>query len=78
VEAQKACFPGAGLLRQQLDAWTEEFEGAEARRRESAAASLAEDGWTVVKRRGVRCLHGFVEHAGWHTCMASAVHSYSH
>lgn len=71
--AQKACFPDAGLLRQQVDAWTEAFEGEEARRRESAAASLAEEGWTVVKRKGVSVLHEPVSACVvQHTCKASA------
>ena len=54
VEEHKACFPGNGALAQQLDAWMEEFEAEEARRKADAAAALTEDGWTVVKRRGVR------------------------
>ena len=54
VEEHKACFPGNGALAQQLDAWMEEFEAGEARRKADAAAALTEDGWTVVKRRGVR------------------------
>jgi hypothetical protein len=37
----------------QLDKWTEDFEAEEDRRKREAAAALAEEGWTVVKRRGV-------------------------
>lgn len=53
MEEHKACFPGNGVLSQQLDSWMEEFEAEEARRKADAAAALADDGWTVVKRRGV-------------------------
>lgn len=54
VEAHKACFPGNAVLRKQLDDWTEDFEAEEARKRREAAAAQEEQGWTVVKRRGVR------------------------
>ena len=54
------------MLRQRLDAWTEEYEGEEAKRREAAAAALAEDGWTVVKRRGVCSCAGRWVHATMH------------
>ena len=54
VEAHKACFPGNAVLRKQLDDWTEDFEAGEARKRREAAAAQEEQGWTVVKRRGVR------------------------
>lgn len=53
VEAHKACFPGNTVLRRQLDDWTEHFEAEEARKRREAAAAQEEQGWTVVKRRGV-------------------------
>ena len=53
VEAHKACFPGNTVLRRQLDDWTEDFEAEEARKRREAAAAQEEQGWTVVKRRGV-------------------------
>jgi len=41
VEEHKACFPGNGVLSQQLDSWMEEFEAEEARRKADAAAALA-------------------------------------
>jgi hypothetical protein len=50
VEAHKALKPGNGELQQALDEWTEEFEAAEAARREAALAAMADDGWTVVQR----------------------------
>ncbi len=53
VEAHKACFPGNAVLRKRLDDWTEEFEAEEVRKKREAAASQEEQGWTVVKRRGV-------------------------
>lgn len=37
----------------QLDAWTEQYEAEEARRSQEAAAKLADEGWTVVKRKRV-------------------------
>ena len=54
MEAHKACFPGNAVLRKQLDDWTENVEAEEARKRRVAAAAQEEQGWTVVKRRGVR------------------------
>ena len=53
VQAHKACFPGTAVLRKRLDDWTEDFEAEEARKRREAAAAQEEQGWTVVKRRGV-------------------------
>lgn len=38
----------------QLDAWTLAYEEEEARRKVEAAQAAANDGWTVVERRGVR------------------------
>lgn len=49
VNAHKARFPGNDELQRQLDAWTEDFEAAEERKRK-AAEEAADDGWTVVKR----------------------------
>ena len=54
VEDHKACFPGNAVLRKRLDDWTEAFEAEEERRRREAAGAQEEQGWTVVKRRGVR------------------------
>ena len=54
VEDHKACFPGNAVLRKRLDDWTEAFEAEEDRRRHEAADAQEEQGWTVVKRRGVR------------------------
>ena len=54
MEAHKACFPGNAVLRKRLDDWTEEFESEQARQRSEAAAAQEQQGWTVVKRRGVR------------------------
>lgn len=56
MEAHKACFPGNAVLRQRLDDWTEEFEAGEAQKKRDAAAAQEEQGWTVVKRRGVSYL----------------------
>ena len=53
VEDHKACFPGNAVLRKRLDDWTEAFEAKEERRRREAAGAQEEQGWTVVKRRGV-------------------------
>ena len=54
VEDHKACFPGNAVLRKRLDDWTEAFEAEEERRKHEAAGAQEEQGWTVVKRRGVR------------------------
>lgn len=60
MEAHKACFPGNAVLRKRLDDWTEDFEAEEARKRREAAAAQEEQGWTVVKRRGVS--HAIPDH----------------
>ena len=54
MEDHKACFPGNAVLRQRLDNWTEAFEAEEERKRRKAAGAQDEEGWTMVKRRGVR------------------------
>jgi hypothetical protein len=37
----------------QLDAWTEQYEADAEMKRQHAAAALADEGWTVVRRKGV-------------------------
>ena len=54
MEDHKACFPGNAVLRKRLDDWTEAFEAEEEGKEREAASAQDEQGWTVVKRRGVR------------------------
>ncbi|GAB4821958.1 hypothetical protein N2152v2_009004 [Parachlorella kessleri] len=50
VEQHKALTPGNSELQKALDAWTEEFEAEEERRRQEALRAMEDEGWTVVQR----------------------------
>ena len=54
VEAHKSLFPGNEKLREELDAWMEEYEAEEERKRIAAQQAAADDGWTVVTRKAGR------------------------
>ena len=53
VEQHKALTPGNSELQKALDAWTEEFEAEEERRRQEALKAMEDEGWTVVQRHKV-------------------------
>lgn len=53
MEGHKALKPGNGELQAALDEWMEEWEAAEAARREAALAVQEDEGWTVVQRHKV-------------------------
>jgi ribosomal RNA-processing protein 7 len=50
VEAHKAEKPGNAELQRRLDAWMEEWEAEEERKKAASLAAMQEDGWTVVQR----------------------------
>ncbi len=53
MEQHKAQTPGNAELQRALDAWTEQFEADEERRRQEALQAMEDEGWTVVQRHKV-------------------------